>query len=606
MNGSTTVSRKPDSLRESLNFLRYVRPYRACLYAGLLTLLVCSLMRLVFPFLAGTIIDASTVPGGATVPLFGELSFTQLALLLATAVALHALGSFTTTLAFNRVGQNALADLRCEVYGRLITFPMAVLDRRRVGELTSRVSLDIAQIEGALIGALPQICLQSVFILGALTLFAATSDRLTWVILFFLPGALAVAAFFGRCLRRGSREVQDRLAVSNTVVEETLHAIISVKAFTNEKLERERFRRSQEGVLAATLAAARWRAAFGAFFIASLFGCMVLVLCFGAELLHRGEVTAGELTRLLLYLIFVGGAVGQATDLFSQIQRAAGAIQRVGELLGEPTEPRLETGSAPLRVSLPERLQGEVEFEAVEFHYPSRPSAAVLRGVNLKVKRGERIALVGPSGGGKSTLTQLLLRLYSPDSGRLLIDGRDARDYPLHWLRAQMSIVPQEVVLFGGTILENIAYGKPGAGHAEIMEAAARAYADDFIRELPEAYQTLVGDRGTKLSGGQRQRIAIARAILRNPAILILDEATSSLDAESERLIHAALEHLMRGRTCLVIAHRLSTVRNADTIAVVERGRIVEHGTHEQLFAIQDGVYHRLSLHQFGASADSP
>ena len=595
-----------ESLRQTLALARYVRPYRRRFFAGLATLFVSAACGLAFPLLAGTLIDAALRPGGASLPWLGALSLNQVALALMGAVALQSLASFNSSLAFNRVGQSALADLRRECYGRLIALPMAFFGRRRVGELTSRVSTDIAQIEGALIDSLPQMCRQSVFLLGGITLIAITSGQLTAVMLGTLPFLIAAAVFFGRRLRRFSRKTQDQLAATQTIVEETLQAIASVKAFANETFELTRYDAANRRVLAAALAAARWRAVFVGLFIVALFGGIAIVLWFGAGLLQRGAITPGELTRFVLYSTFVAGAMGQSAELFSQIQKTIGATQRVRELLRETTEGEVDAArvaampAAPAPAGLPARLQGEVAFVNVNFRYPARPEVAVLRELSLAARSGERIALVGPSGAGKSTLTALLLRFYEPESGRLLIDGRDARDYPLDWLRGQMAIVPQDVVLFGGTIADNIVYGRPGADAAAIREAARLANADDFIGAFPEGYATVVGDRGLKLSGGQRQRVAIARAILKNPAILILDEATSSLDSESERLVQIALDRLMQGRTTFIIAHRLATVRNADQIAVIEAGRVVEFGTHDELSARPAGLYRRLSALQFG------
>jgi ATP-binding cassette subfamily B protein len=596
-----------ESLRETLMFARYIRPYRGRFIGGLITLFFSASCGLAFPLLAGTMIDAALRPGGAHLPLFGSLSLAQVALLLVGSVSLQALASFNSALSFNRVGQSALADLRRECYARLINLPMAFFGQRRVGELTSRISTDIAQIEGALIDALPSLCRQFVFLTGGITLIAITSGKLTIVILGTLPLLIASAVFFGRRLRRYSRETQDRLAETNTIVEETLQAIASVKAFANEPFELNRYDLANRRVLTSALGAAKWRAVFVAFFILALFGGIVIVLWFGAGLLQRGEITAGELTRFVLYTTFVAGAMGQAAELFSQVQKTVGATQRVRELLREPAEDAHRTETTE-KAALPSRLKGEVEFAAVGFRYPARPEVMVLRDLSLKARPGERIALVGPSGAGKSTLTALLLRFYEPETGQLLIDGRNARDYPLDWLRGQMAIVPQDVLLFGGTIAENIVYGRPGANEAAIHEAARLANADDFIRAFPEGYGTIVGDRGVKLSGGQRQRIAIARAILKNPAILILDEATSSLDSESERLVQGALDHLMQGRTTFIIAHRLATVRNADQIAVIDSGRVAELGTHDELSARPDGLYRRLSSLQFGqtTSPDQP
>lgn len=588
-----------ESLRQTIALARYLRPYRARFFSGFATLFVSATLGLAFPLLAGSLIDSALRPGLAAVPVLGVLSLNQVALLLAGSVTLQALNSFNSALAFNRVGQGALADLRRDCYGRLIALPMVYFSNHRVGELTSRVSTDVAQIEGALIDALPQLCRQTVFLLGGVTMIALTSGRLTAVMLGTLPLLIAAAVFFGRRLRRFSRETQDQLAAANTIVEETLQAIASVKAFANEAFELGRYDRANARVLLAALGAARWRAVFVAFFIIALFGGIVIVLWFGASLLKSGGISAGELTRFVLYTTFVAGAMGQAAELFSQIQKTVGATQRVRELLREPTEITPGVTAAPV-VGRPARLRGDVTFEAVNFRYPSRPELTVLHDITLAARSGERIALVGPSGAGKSTITALLLRFYDPDSGRLLIDGREARDYPLGWLRGQMAIVPQDVLLFGGTIAENIVYGRPGASDAEIREAARQANADQFISAFPEGYATLVGDRGVKLSGGQRQRVAIARAILKDPAILILDEATSSLDSESERLVQIALDRLMRGRTTFIVAHRLSTIRTADRIAVIEAGRIVELGSHDELSARSDGLYRRLSSLQFG------
>jgi ATP-binding cassette subfamily B protein len=600
-----------ESLGQTLELARYVRPYRPRFFAGLTTLFMSAALGLAFPLLAGSLIDAALNPGGAQVAWLGAVDLNQVALLLVASVTLQALASFNSSLAFNRVGQRALADLRRDCYARLISLPMAFFGQRRVGELTSRVSTDVAQIEGALIDSLPQMCRQVVFLLGGITMIALTSGRLTALMLGTLPVLIGAAMFFGRRLRRFSRETQDQLAATNTIVEETLQAIASVKAFANEAFELGRYERANERVLAAALGAARWRAVFVAFFIVALFGGVVIVLWFGAGLLRAGEITPGELTRFVLYTTFVAGAMGQSAELFSQIQKTVGATQRVRELLREPTEQVNAVAAATVAEvsvkwagNLPARLAGAVEFKAVGFRYPSRPEVVVLREINLAARAGERIALVGPSGAGKSTLTALLLRFYEPGEGRLLFDGRDAREYPLAWLRGQLAIVPQDVLLFGGTIAENIAYGRPGADEAAIREAARLANADEFIAAFPEGYQTLVGDRGIKLSGGQRQRVAIARAILKNPAVLILDEATSSLDSESERLVQVALDRLMVGRTSFIIAHRLATVRNADRIAVIDGGRVVELGTHAELSAQPEGLYRKLSALQFGPAGE--
>jgi ATP-binding cassette subfamily B protein len=583
-----------ESLKQALDLFRYLRPYRGRFSAALAALFVSSLLSLLFPYLAGSIIDAAMhhAKGGDSMA-----GADRTALLLMGILAVQAGLSFFHSLSFATAGQRSLVDLRRDTYARLISLPMTFFAQRRVGELASRLSSDLIQIEDTLITILPQFLRQTTILIGGITLIAVTSLQLTGVMLASLPIIIVAAVVFGRKTRKISREAQDRLADTATIVEETLQGILNVKAFSNEGYELNRYHEGLGSFLTTTLRGARLRATFIAFIIFALFGFIVLVLWSGAHMLQQGKVTFGELTRFGLYTTFVAGAMGQFAELYSQIQKAVGATQRVRELLRETGEVEVRLGPTPPS-TLP-RLRGDIVFENVHFSYPSRQGVEVLHAINLTATSGQRIALVGPSGAGKSTLISLLLRLYDPSGGRLLIDGRDARDYRLAELRGQMSMVPQEVLLFGGSIADNIAYGKPGASAEEIEQAARQANAHEFIQAFPERYATLVGDRGIKLSGGQRQRVAIARAILKNPAILILDEATSSLDSESERLIQEALETLMRGRTSFIIAHRLATVRHVDRIIVIVGGRVVESGTHEELQAVADGTYRRLAALQF-------
>ena len=583
-----------ESLRQALELFRYLRPYRVRFSAALASMFTSSLLSLAFPYLAGSIIDAALHPMQANASIAGA---DRTALLLMGILALQAGLSFFHSLSFATVGQRSLVDLRRDTYARLISLPMTFFAQRRVGELASRLSADLIQIEDTLITVLPQLIRQTTLLVGGIALIAVTSLKLTGIMLASLPLVIAVAVAFGRKTRKIARQAQDRLADTATIVEETLQGIVNVKAFANEGYELNRYQEGLGKFLTVTLRGARLRAGFISFILFALFGFIVLVLWSGARLLQQGEITFSELTRFGLYTTFVAGAMGQFAELYSQLQKAIGATQRVRELLHETGE--VETRLGPTPPSTLPRLRGDVNFENIHFTYPSRPGVEVLQGINLAAKSGQRIALVGPSGAGKSTLISLLLRLYDLSAGRLLIDDRNARDYQLTELRGQMSIVPQEVLLFGGSIAENIAYGKPGASAEEIEQAARKANAHDFIQAFPEGYTTLVGDRGIKLSGGQRQRVAIARAILKNPAILILDEATSSLDSDSERLIQEALETLMRGRTSFIIAHRLATVRHVDRIVVIAGGRVVESGTHEELQAMEDGVYRRLAALQF-------
>jgi len=583
-----------ESVRQALELFRYLHPYRTRFSAAMASLFTGSLLSLAFPYLAGSIVDAAVLHTNRGGSMAGV---DRTALLLMGILVLQAALAYFHFLSFASVGQRSLVDLRRDTYARLISLPMTFFAQRRVGELASRLSADLIQIEDTLVTILPQFFRQTTLLIGGIALIAVTSLKLTGIMLVSLPILTVVAVMFGRKTRKIAREAQDRLADTATIVEETLQGIVNVKAFANEGYELTRYHEGLGRFLTSTLRGARLRAGFIAFVIFALFGSIVLVLWSGARLLQQGEISFGDLTRFILYTTFVAGAMGQFAELYSQLQKAIGATQRVRELLRETGEVQAVLGPTPPS-TLP-RLRGDVVFEQVHFTYPSRREVEVLHSVSLAATSGQRIALVGPSGAGKSTLISLLLRLYEPSAGRLLIDGKDARDYQLAELRAQMSMVPQEVLLFGGSIAENIAYGKPGAHPEEIEQAARQANAHEFIRTFPEGYATLVGDRGIQLSGGQRQRVAIARAILKNPAILILDEAPSSLDSESERLIQEALETLMRGRTSFIIAHRLATVRHADRIIVLAGGRVVESGTHDELQALEDGVYRRLAALQF-------
>ncbi len=583
-----------ETLRQAWSFGAYVQPYRGRFLTGLTALVASAALGLIFPSLAGSLIDGALRPAGVPLPWIGPVGVNGLALVLVTVVALQVMASYLSSLLLNRAAQGALAGLRTDCYRNVISMPMAFYGERRVGELTSRISTDMGQLEAAFVEVLPQALRQAIYLVGGIVLIALTSTKLTALILATVIVLMVIGLHFGRRLRSASRTTQDELANTNTIAEETLQAIASVKAFANEDFEMDRFNASNRRILGAAMATAKWRALLGAFFVSALFGGVILILWFGAHLLQKGEISVGVLTRFILYTIFVAGALGHVADLLSQLQRTLGATQRLEELLHAPVESGVTGRERRPKLRLPP-LRGDVFFEGVHFCYPSRIDHPVLRGLSLRARAGERIALVGASGAGKSTLMSLLLRFYDPQEGSVLIDGRDVRDYPVSSLRNQIAIVPQEVLLFGSTIAENIAYGRPGADMAALVKAAKSANAHDFVSAFPEGYQTVVGDRGVKLSGGQRQRIAIARAILKDPAILILDEATNSLDSESERLVQDALETLMDGRTSFIIAHRMATIRKATAIAVIKAGRLVELGTHDDLFARPKGHYRHLS-----------
>jgi ATP-binding cassette subfamily B protein len=575
-----------------LDLFRWVRPYRGRFLAAILVSMVSMSFGLAFPWLAGRLIDAALpslepIPPDAWMP-----GVDTVALVLVGTLAAQAALTFFSSYSFNRVGESSVVALRKAVYARLIALPMRFFSEHRVGELTSRLSNDLAQIQEVLTFMVAAAIRQTMLLLGGVTMIACTSWRLALVMVSSFPVLIALAVFFGRRIRKLSHRAQDELAESAVTVEETLQNIATVKAFTNETCESARYGRELDRFLATILRSARSRAALIAFIILGVFGSIVLVLWQGARQLQAGTMSHGDLTTFMLYTAFVGGAVSSFAEIVSQVQKAVGATQRVRELLGEQAEPAQTSGA---------RLRGAFAFADVAFRYPSRPDLPVLRGLSLAAQPGEKIALVGPSGAGKSTVVSLLLRFYEPEAGALTFDGRPAADFTLADVRGNLAVVPQEVLLFGGSIRDNIAYGRPGATEEEIRDAARRAHCEEFISRFPEGYATLVGERGVQLSGGQRQRIALARAFLRDPAILILDEATSSLDADSESLIQQALDTLLAGRTALIIAHRLATVRRCDRIYVLDAGAVVESGTHEELLARPDGHYRRLAELQLSA-----
>jgi ABC-type multidrug transport system fused ATPase/permease subunit len=467
---------------------------------------------------------------------------------------------------------------------------------RRVGELNSRISADLSQIQDTLTTTLAEMFRQIVLLFGGVTLLFVVSHKLTLLNLAILPVLVISAVVFGRFIRKVSRQAQDQLAESNTVVQETLQGIANVKAFVNEAYEAGRYEKNLKKVVNIALKGASYRGAFASFIIFCLFGAIVGVIWYGSVLVAKGELSVGSLTTFILYAIFVGAAMGSFPELYANVQKAVGASERVLEILHEENE---AISISERENAVQNKIYGNLSFHQVSFNYPSRPDMPVLQEVNFEAKAGERLAIVGPSGAGKSTLASLILRFYDPQSGDIRFDGNASATYSLTDIRHQVAIVPQDVLLFGGSILENIAYGRLNATQEEIIQAAKRANAHEFISSFPEGYETLVGERGVKLSGGQRQRIAIARALLKDPAILILDEATSSLDSESERLVQEALEELMKNRTSIIIAHRLSTIREADRIVVLEKGKVVESGTHDELVKNEEGLYRYLSSLQF-------
>lgn len=577
-----------EGLRNAFKLYRYIKPFRREYFIGMFFLLGSSVASLVFPKLLGELVNSGNRELAAR-------SLNQIALLLGIVLVIQSVFSYFRIVLFVNVTEKTLAFLRQDTYNHLIKLPLKFFDKRRVGELNSRISADIILLQETLTTTLAEFIRQIIIIVGGIALLAITSLKLTLFMLAVLPGIMILARIFGKFIRKFSKQVQSQVAESNTIVEETLQGIQSVKSFTNEYFEIARYRKKTEEIAAVGIKSGRYKGAFSAFIIFGLFGALVAVIWKGSALLASGELLAGDLFSFVIYSAFVGGTIGGLASVYTSIQKFIGATEDLFAIFNEQEEDiqdvvSLESG---------EKLRGQIGFQNLTFAYPSRPDENVLKNIDINISANQMVALVGASGAGKSTVASLLLRLHDPVSGAILFDGKNSREYSLSALRSQIALVPQDIFLFGGTIRENIAYGKPNATDEEITEAAQKANAMEFISRFPEQLDTLVGERGTQLSGGQRQRIAIARAVLKNPKILILDEATSSLDSESERLVQEALERLMAGRTSVVIAHRLSTVRKADQILVLDQGKLIETGTHEELIQVPNGIYRNLSDLQF-------
>lgn len=573
--------------------LSYIRPYRGKFAAALLFLFLSSLVGLAFPSFLGALIDAAQ--GKHTNKLL-PASIQGIGLLALIVLFSQAFVSFFRILWFVQVAERSLADIRRDTYFKLITLPMNFFSNRRVGELNSRISADLSQIQDTLTTTIAEMIRQLVLLVGGVAFLAIVSIKLTFALLIVLPVLVVVAVFFGRFIRKISRKAQDKLAESNTIVEETLQGIANVKAFVNESFEAGRYSKNIREVANIAINGAKYRGMFASFIVFGMFGAIVTVIAYGCLLVSHNELTVGQLFKFALYAVFVGSAMGSFPELYANVQKAVGASERVLEILEEKSE---DVSINEADNAITQKIEGNLAFDDVNFHYPSRSEIEVLKGVSFEAKRGQKIAIVGPSGSGKSTMAALILQFYHPQSGAILFDNKSSDTYSLTDIRNQVAIVPQDVMLFGGTIQENIAYGKLSSSKDEIVQAAQRANAHQFIMSFPEGYDTVVGERGVKLSGGQRQRVAIARALLKNPSILILDEATSSLDSESERLVQEALEELMKNRTSIIIAHRLSTIREADKIIVLEKGTVIESGNHEELLGNEKGLYRYLSQLQF-------
>lgn len=576
-----------EGVQHLLGIYKFMMPYKGYFFSGMVCLFLSSVVLLAFPKLTGNLIDVAT---GDKNLLLGSIN--QITLALIAVIIILVIFSFLRVYLFAQVSEYSMADIRKALYQKYLSLPMSFYDKHRSGDLMSRITADVALLQETFSITLAEFFRQIITLVVGLGILFFMTPRLTFFMLGVMPVLIIGAIIFGKFIRKLSKKTQDQLALSNVIVEETIQAIATVKAFTNEVFESNRYSSTQQSVIQTALQAATYRGAFISFILFAIFGSITAVFWYGATLLKAGDLTSGDLFTFILYSMFIGGSIGGLGNLYGQIQKAIGASERVLEILGENSESE-STYDTEKSTTHQTPIEGNISFKDVRFSYPTRTDVEVLKGLSFDIKAGEKIALVGHSGAGKSTIIQLLERFYDPQNGTIEIDGKKNSEYDLNFYRSAIGIVPQEILLFGGTIRENIAYGKPNATEEEIIEAAKQANAIKFIETFPEGLETLVGERGVKLSGGQRQRIAIARAILRNPKILILDEATSSLDAESENLVQEALDTLMKDRTTIIIAHRLATIRKVDTIYVMENGQISEQGTHENLVN-QEGTYNNL------------
>jgi ABC-type multidrug transport system fused ATPase/permease subunit len=586
-----------ESVQEAKKIFSYLKPYRAYFLLGWVFLVLSSSAGLFFPYLLGQLLG-SDLPSETAAPnnkqLMEGLDLTNInsvALLLLGLLVIQSISSFFRVIIFTKVTENTMRDIRKDAFDKLIYMPMDFFNKNKVGELTSRIAADITLIQDTLRTTIAELFRQVIIIVGSIVFITIVSWELALIMLATVPVMALIAVVFGRFIRKLSKKAQDYSATSNSIIEESLMGITNVKTFTNELFMIARYRKSIETIKKLNIKSGNWRGLFISFIIMCLFGAIIFIIWQGLHMTVGPDATLdkGDFFAFVMFTVFMGASIGSIPDLYATMQKAIGSTEHLMNIIAEETEEQIHKGERT------DPIHGDVAFDKVTFHYPQRKDIKVLDELSFSAKRGDKIALVGASGAGKSTIASLLQRFYSPTSGAYTIDGIDVNDISLNHLRENMALVPQEVILFSGTIRENILFGKQDATPEEVEMAAKKANAYDFIVSFPEGFETEVGDRGIQLSGGQKQRIAIARAILKDPTILILDEATSALDAESERLVQEALDRLMENRTSFIIAHRLSTIRKADTILVMEHGKVVEKGTHEELIQKENGVYANLN-----------
>lgn len=582
-----------ESIQKAKGLLTYLKPYRGAYFIGWLFLILSTSAGLIFPFLMGQLLGGGStekpVSMSDSVQLINLNNINTVAIILFILFGVQSVFSYFRVVIFTNVTENALRDIRKAAFDRLIFMPMDFFNKSKVGELTSRLSSDIAQVQETMRTTIAEFFRQIVIVIGGIAFLVFLSWKLALIMLATVPVMAIIAVVFGRFIRKLSKKAQDQAAASNSIIEESLMGIANVKSFTNEYFILGKYSKAIEEIRSLNIKSGVWRGLFVSFIIFCLFGAIVFIVWQGL-LMTQGPnptLSSQEFFSFIMYTVMMGASIGSLPDLYASIQKTIGATENLIDIINTPGEKQLLTGR------LKPEIHGNIAFEDVRFTYPQREDISVLNGISFTAKSNETIALVGASGSGKSTITSLLLNYYAVKSGKVLFDGVDVKDIEIDYLRSNMAMVPQEVILFAGTIRENISFGKTTATEQEIVEAAEKANAWEFISSFPEGLDTQVGDRGIQLSGGQKQRIAIARAIIKNPSILILDEATSALDSESERLVQDALNKLMLGRTSFVIAHRLSTIKNADKILVIQHGTIIETGTHDELIQ-KSGVYSNL------------
>lgn len=591
-----------ENFKKSFRLFKYLGKSKWIFVLGMFFVLATAIVGLYFPIMAGKMFGYLGQASSMATDIFkGSVQGTGIELFIL--LIIQGLVSFGRVYTFSLVTENILKGLRADTFQKLVQMPMGFFSKNQVADLSSRVATDINVISEAFTVNIAEVIRQTIVGTGGLILLVNyTGWNVAKWFLAIIPPITIIAILYGKRIRKYSKGFQDKIAESNIIVSEALTGITSVKAFTNEALEIEKYNKVTNEIRKFGIKYGIMRGAFFAFIITCIFGSIFFILYQMLLLLNQVGpdglplLTSANFGIFMMLSLFVAASLGGLPEQLASIQRALGATDRVFDIIDDTNE---EINLAHRNNLNLNRVKGDLEFKNIQFTYPTRPDFVVLKDVSFSAKAGQTIALVGSSGSGKSTLASMALRFYEPNAGEYLIDGKKSTDYELTELRDQMAIVPQDVLLFGGTIRDNILYGKPNSTEAEVIEAAKQANAYDFIMSFPDKFETLVGDRGIQLSGGQRQRVAIARAVLKNPSILILDEATSSLDSESERLVQEALDKLMVGRTSIVIAHRLSTIRNADKIVVLQKGEVVEMGTHQELMMSTTGLYQKLSKLQY-------